>query len=92
MQNGQKPTYSELYKLYEAERDIKNHLYYFITFKGLLNNYQAYYQCYANTINEKIKQDGVMFRIFLLADGLDSCINTVYKRQKIKVDYEIMSN
>lgn len=87
-----KPSYEELYKWYEAEKRIKNHLYYYIMFKGLLNGYYTYFQAYANEIEEKEKRDGQMFRALLLIDGMESCRNTVHKKQCIKVDYEIIPN
>jgi hypothetical protein len=99
MENSNKPTYNELYNWYNElynwyneEKRIKNHLYYYILFKGLLNGYYAYFQAYGNDIEEKEKQDGKLFRILLLADNLQSCLNTVKNKTVVKVTYDIMPN
>lgn len=40
--NSDKPTYEELYKMFELEMKIKNSLYYFITFHDMLHGYYTW--------------------------------------------------
>lgn len=40
--NNAKPTYNELEKMFELEKNLKNSMYYYLTFKDYLQNYYTW--------------------------------------------------
>jgi intein/homing endonuclease len=92
MQNKRKPNYSELEQMYETEKRIKNHLYYFISMKRLQQQYNAHIMVYANDLEEKERQDGVIFRIIAASDSLFDVIEQSKKRKNVQVVYDVLPN
>lgn len=89
--NTEHLTREELCKWLHEEMKIKNHLYYYLSFNGLLSKYKSYLQVYSNTIEKIEKADDVMFRIITIADRLVEVVNAK-KNKDIKIEYNINPN
>ncbi len=70
--DGEKPTYNELMQMFEQEKQIKNHLYYYIMINDLTQNYYTFYQCWANDLN-RMERETTTLRSILYVHSFINC-------------------
>ena len=83
-----KPTYEELELEVRLEREIKNSLYYFITVKRLLSNYQAFRMINGTTqLNEYTDRMNLLLRVDQVI-----ALSEASRNEMVKIDYNINPN